>query len=128
MDNPISPAARIGLKVTIGPFTIVHDNVEIGDGTVVESHCVLGYPTRFAEGQPLVIGPGSHIRSHSVFYGGSTFGGNLVTGNAVLVRENTRAGVNLQIGSQSDIQGDCTLGDWVRLHSSVHVAKGSEIG
>lgn len=127
-NSIISPEARIGRDVTIGPFTVIHDNVEIGDGCTIGSHCALGVPARSSDGRPLVIGPNSTIRSHSVFYEGSTFGANLQTGHGVLVRENTRAGKRLQIGTNSDIEGECTLGDFVRLHSEVHVSQQARVG
>lgn len=124
----VSPKARIGKNAKIGDFTIIHDDVVIGDDCTIESHCVIGYPNRMAEGRPLIIGARSTIRSHSVFYQGSTFGDGLNTGHGVLVREKTTAGKRLQIGTHSDIEGDAELGDWVRLHSEVHVAKHSHIG
>lgn len=124
----ISPRARIGRNVEIGDFTIVHDDVEIGDDCKIDSHCVIGYPNPMAQGRPLVIGPGSTIRSHAVFYQGSTFGPGLATGHGVLVRENTVAGRGFRIGSNCDIEGDAVFGDWVRLHSEVHVGKGARVG
>lgn len=124
----VSPKAKLGQNVSIGPFTIVHDNVVIGDNTKIESHCEIGYPTALAEGKPLLIGADSHIRSHSVFYEGSTFGERLVTGHRVTVREKTLAGANLQIGTLGDIQGSCTIGNYVRFHSNVHIGQKSTIG
>lgn len=124
----VSSTARIGRNVRIGPFCVVHDHVELGDDVVVESHCELGHPTARAGTEPLVIGAGGHIRSYSLFYQGSTFGEELVTGHRVTVREGTRAGKNLQIGTLSDIQGTCEIGDWVRFHSNVHIGQKSRIG
>lgn len=124
----ISPNAKIGENVTIGPFSIIHDNVVIGDGTTIGSHCEIGHPSPSEDSSLLVIGESSLIRSHSVFYQGSTFGHRLVTGHRVTVRENTRAGRNLQIGSQSDIQGFCEIGDYVRIHSNVFIAQNARIG
>jgi acetyltransferase-like isoleucine patch superfamily enzyme len=46
----------------------------------------------------------------------------------VTVREKTIAGKNFQIGTLSDIQGDCTIGDYVRFHSNVHIGQKSKIG
>lgn len=123
----VSKKAKIGKNVEIGLFTIVGDNVTIGDNAVIESHCIIGYPTRLAKGKPVVIGENSHIRSHGVFYEGSTFGPGLTTGHSVFVRENTVAGKGFQIGTQTDIQGDCKIGDWVKTHSDVHIAKESKI-
>ena len=124
----ISPRARLGSNVVVGPYTIIHDNVVIGDGTVIESHCVMGYATPATASEPLLIGDSSLIRSHSVFYEGSTFGARLVTGHRVTVREHTRAGSHFQIGTLGDIQGHCQIGDYVRFHSNVHVGQHSEIG
>ncbi len=124
----VSPQARLGSHVSIGAYSIVHEAVELGDGTVVGSHCEIGHPSALAEGQPLVVGAGGLIRSHSIFYQGSRFGDDLVTGHRVTVREKTQAGRNLQIGTLSDIQGHCEFGDYVRLHSNVHIGMHSRIG
>lgn len=124
----VSPHAQIGADVSIGAFSIVHDRVRIGAGTRIESHCEIGYPTPLAEDAELVIGENSLIRSHSIFYQGSSFGAQLVTGHRVTVREKTHAGLNLQIGTLSDLQGHCRIGDYVRLHSNVHIGQCSRIG
>lgn len=124
----VSPEAKLGVNVTVGPFTVIHDNVQLGSGTRIDGYCELGYPTLLADGQPLIIGCDSVIRSHSVFYQGSFFGDGLVTGHRVTVREKTKAGKNLQIGTLSDIQGHCEIGDYVRFHSNVHIGQHSCIG
>lgn len=124
----ISPKAKIGQNVTIGPFTIIYDNVVIGDDSIIESHCEIGVSNALSKGDKIQIGQGSHIRSHSVFYEGSSFGAKLITGHRVTVRERTHAGENLQIGTLSDIQGHCTIGNHVRFHSNVHIGQGSKIG
>lgn len=124
----VSAQARLADNVSVGPFTVIHDNVEIGAGSVIGAHCELGVPTSHAAGLPLVMGPGALVRSHSVFYEGSTFGARLVTGHRVTVREKTQAGINLQIGTLSDIQGSCAIGNYVRLHSNVFTSQGCKIG
>ena len=124
----VSPKARLGNGISIGPYTIIHDNVQIGDDCAIGSHCEMGHLAPRAEGRPLIIGHGANIRSHSVFYEGSTFRERLVTGHRVTVREGTCAGVNLQIGTLGDIQGTCKIGDYVRFHSNVHIGQRSTIG
>lgn len=124
----VSPSAKLGASVSIGAYSIVNDHVELGDGTVIESHCEIGHASSLAGGKPLVIGKNSLIRSHSIFYEGSVFGDDLVTGHRVTVREATMAGKNLQIGTLSDLQGHCSIGDFVRLHSNVHIGMHSRIG
>lgn len=124
----VDPSAEIGIDVEVGPFSIIHANVRIGDSSTIGSHCEIGHPTPRAEGRALVIGSSALIRSHSVFYEGSNFGDRLVTGHGVTVREGTEAGENLQIGTLSDVQGDCLFGDYVRLHSNVFVGQHATIG
>jgi len=124
----VSDKARLGARVSIGDFTIVHDNVVLEDDVTIESHCVIGHPTPLADGRPLVVGRGALIRSHSVFYEGSTFGPDLRTGHRVTVREQLTVGINMQIGTLSDLQGHAVIGDYVRTHSNVHIGHKSQIG
>lgn len=124
----ISKKAKLGDNVSVGAYTIIHDNVVIGDNTTIESFCELGVSNSLSENESLVIGSDSHIRSRSTFYGGSKFGSGLVTGHNVTVREKTIAGQNLQLGTLSDVQGHCVIGDYVRTHSNVHIGQCSTIG
>lgn len=124
----ISKKAVLGPDVHVGVGAIIHDNVEIGAGSVIDSYCVLGYPApREHAGQRLRIGPGAIIRSHSILYEGSEFGAGLRIGHHALVREGVSAGVGFQIGSFCDLEGLTRIGDWVRFHSSVHVGRGTQI-
>lgn len=124
----VSPKCRLGPGVTVGPYTIIHENVQLGENCSIGSHCEIGHPTPRAEGRPLIIGSGATIRSHSVFYEGSTIGRDLTTGHRVTVREATTAGDGFQIGTLSDIQGNCRIGDYVRFHSNVHIGQHSRLG
>lgn len=124
----VSKGAKLGNNVSVGPFTVIHDNVEIGSNTHIDGFCELGYEAPLAKNQALIIGNNSFIRSHSVFYLGSQFGDGLITGHRVTVRERTKAGRNFQIGTLCDIQGHCEIGDFVRFHSNVHIGQYSLIG
>jgi UDP-3-O-[3-hydroxymyristoyl] glucosamine N-acyltransferase len=124
----ISPKAKIGANVEIGPNTIIYDNAEIGDNTIIGAFCEIGVANYLSKGLPLIIGKNSNIRSHSIFYEGSTFEEGLTTGHRVTVRELVKAGKNLQIGTLSDLQGHCEIGDYVRFHSNVHIGQHSKIG
>ncbi len=124
----VSTAAKIGIGVEIGPHTIVHSNVVLGNRVKIGAFCELGVATVLGDGTPLVIADDSLIRSHSVFYESSSFGEGLTTGHRVVVRENTVAGKSFQIGTGSEIQGDCKVGNYVRLQSNVFVGKKTVIG
>lgn len=116
------------MAVEIHPTSIIHPGVELGEDCQVGAFCELGVPSPLAENNRLVIGRGAHIRSHSIFYTGSRIGDGLRTGHRVTVRENTIAGEQFQIGTLTDIQGHCSVGDHVRFHSNVHIGQGARIG
>ena len=124
----ISKGATLGSNVSVGPFSIIHEGVTIGNDSKIGSHCEIGLFSDNATKNTLEIKEGSQIRSHSILYTGSSFGKGLTTGHRVTIRENTTAGLNFQIGTLGDIQGDCIIGNYVRLHSNVHVGKSSKIG
>jgi acetyltransferase-like isoleucine patch superfamily enzyme len=129
----VSRDTSLGQGVTVGPLTVIHDGVHLGDGSVVGSHCVLGEPTgdfyrgAQAEVRPCIVGPGAVIRSHSVLYQGVTIGQGLETGHRVTIREGSVIGDDVRVGTLCDLQGDLTIGGHARLHSSVFVAKQSSI-
>lgn len=124
----VSPKAKIGNDVEIGAFTIINDNVVLGNGVRIGAYCELGVSTPLGDGSPLVIGDNSTIRSYSVFYESSNFASGLLTGHRVTVRENTIAGLGFQIGTLTEIQGDCSVGDYVRFQSNIFVGKTTMIG
>jgi acetyltransferase-like isoleucine patch superfamily enzyme len=124
----VSPEAKLGDGIEVGPFSIIHSNVILGNRVKVGSYCELGISTPLGDGTPLVIGDDSLIRSHSVFYESSSFGTGLTTGHHVTVREKTIAGAGFQIGTLSEIQGDCSVGDYARFQSNVFVGKKTTIG
>src|SRR4249920_1583703 len=52
----VSPKARIGANVFIGPFSIIEDEVEIGDGTRLDSHVVIKNYTTLGRDNHLHMG------------------------------------------------------------------------
>jgi acetyltransferase-like isoleucine patch superfamily enzyme len=114
-------------NIRIGPYSIVHRNTTFGEDVSIGAFCEIGLNFNEA-GQDLYIGPESLVRSHTVIYSGSVFKSRLETGHHVSLRENIVAGENLRVGTYSDIQGDVNIGNFVRLHSNVHLAKGTTIG
>ena len=124
----IENGAKIGKNASIGAFSIVRSNVEIGDNCVVQSHCVLGETGRLSDAAPLLIGDSALVRSHSILYSGSEIGRGLQTGHHVTIREKSKIGQDFQIGTLGDVQGHCEIGDYVKAHSNVHISNGTTIG
>lgn len=130
----IGDNVSIGRNVSIGANTIVYDNVVLGDDTIVGAQCILGEPNAAIyadaagyDNPRLVIGAQSLIRSGTIMYAGSDIGERFETGHRVTIREKARIGANVRIGTLSDIQGHCEIGDYVRFHSNVHIGHASVI-
>jgi acetyltransferase-like isoleucine patch superfamily enzyme len=97
--------------------------VRLGQGAVIEETAMVGYlPSRGSE-KILFVGPGAHIRSGSVIYGGSRIGCNLETGHNVVIREENNIGDNFRIWNNSVIDYGCTIGSNVKIHNKVYVGQ-----
>ena len=131
----IAQSAIIGKNVYLGDDVyidhncIIRDNVTIKKGSTIGANCIIGEYTadwfidHNAEVGELIIGDNSVIRSGSIIYSGSVIGNNFQTGHQVTIREKTVIGDNVSIGTLSDIQGNCTIGNYVRMHSNVHIGQ-----
>jgi len=130
----LSASAKIGKNVRIGDNTIIYDNVTIGDNTIICNDCVIGEPTnafyhdKNYKNEATIIGPNSLIRSHTIIYSGCNLGAGLNTGHRVTIRENTCTGQECLISTLVDIQGNCSIGNFSRLYSNVHVGQLTKIG
>ena len=123
----------IGDDCYIDHNCIIRDNVEIGANSIIGAGSIIGeylsdfYDDKQNKEHPLKIGENAIIRSGSIIYGDSKIGDNFQTGHRVTIREKSDIGNNVRIGTQSDIQGNCVIEDYVSLHSDVFVAMYSHI-
>ena len=129
----VDPSARIASNVTIGPWTYVGPDVEIGEGTEIMSHVVIKGPTvigrnnrifQFAsvgeecqdmkyQGEPtrLVIGDNNIIRESCTIHRGT-----------VQDRAETTIGNHNLLMAYVHIAHDCILGDHCILANTVTLA------
>lgn len=129
----VSPRALIGRECHIGPYSIVGDEVELGDGVRLESHCVVDGKTTIGAGShifPFVsiglapqdlkykgepaetrIGQRNQIREFVTIHRGSAGGGML-----------TQIGDDCLIMAQAHIAHDCKLGNWVIMANAATLA------
>jgi acetyltransferase-like isoleucine patch superfamily enzyme len=127
----VADDATLGAGVSIGAFSVVGAGVILSAGVVVGTHCVLGEPTMAILGgappKGTRIGRDSLVRSHTVIYDDVEIGDDFRSGHRVTIREGARIGQDVQVGTLSDLQGDQTIGNHVRLHSNVFIAQLSAI-
>lgn len=117
----IDPSARLHASVRVGPWTLIGPDVEIGEGSVVESHVVIKGPTR--------IGARNHI------YQFSTVGEatpdlkyrdeptELHIGDDNIIREN----VTIHRGTVQD-RSLTQIGDRNLIMAYVHIGHDSVVG
>jgi acetyltransferase-like isoleucine patch superfamily enzyme len=121
--------------VTFGANVVVHDDVVIGDGCLIQDSAVLGKIPALARTSsaprgdlsPLVIAPGATICTQAIVFAGTEIGQNAIIGDQAYFRERTRIGADTVVGRGSTVDNDVTIGERVRLQSQVYVTAFSEI-
>jgi UDP-N-acetylglucosamine acyltransferase len=116
----VSPTARLGRDVAIGPFAVVEQDVSVGDGCEIRAHAVvkrftiLGARNRVHEGAVLGGEP------QDVAFGGQPT--SLVIGDRNQIREGVTIHRSTRPGGRTVVGSDCFL------MAYVHVAHDNRIG
>ena len=117
----IDPAARIAEGVTIGPWTLIGPEVEIGAGCRIESHVVIKGPTRMGQNNRVFQFSTLGEDTPDLKYRGEPT--TLTIGDNNIFRE----GVTIHRGTVQD-RGDTAIGDNNLLMAYVHVGHDSVVG
>lgn len=135
----IHPQAQIAASVTVGPYSIIGESVELGEDCEVSSHVVIEGPTRLGKrnrifpyaaiglacqdlkyhGEPtrLEIGDDNVIREFVTLHRGTVDGGGV-----------TRIGNHNFLMAYVHIAHDCHLGDHIIMANGASLAGHVEIG
>ena len=128
----IHPNAQIGANVTIDPFSVIHDDVVIGDGTHVMSNVTIFSSSRI--GKNCSIFPGAVIGAvpQDLKYRGeytlTEIGDNTSIRECVTIhrgttdKNTTKVGSNCLIMAYAHVAHDCIVGNNVILANSVQLA------
>jgi UDP-N-acetylglucosamine acyltransferase len=134
----VSPAARIGRDVVIGPLAVVEDDTTIGDGCEIRAHAVirrfttLGARNRVHEGA--VLGGEPQDVSFVDQETRLVIGDRNVIREGVTIHRSTRPGGATQVGSDCFLMAyvhvahDNRIGDGAILANNVMLAGHVEIG
>lgn len=111
---------------------MIHPNVVIGEGTVVQEGAIVGEPPRGKRPGELqtVIGAGGFIRSGTVIYAGTVIGDRIQTGHGTLIREDNVIGDDCSVGTNAVLEAGNRVGDGSRVHSGCfleHTTIGSRV-
>ena len=135
----IHPKARLACSVTVGPYTVIGEEVELGDECEIMSHVVLKGPTKF--GKENKVFPYASIGQdpQDLKYRGERTLLEIGDGNIfrefVTVHRGTSADVGVtRIGSHNllmayvHIAHDCQLGNNIIMSNGASLAGHVEIG
>jgi UDP-N-acetylglucosamine acyltransferase len=144
----VDPAARMGIDVEIGPFSIIGPQSTIGEKTVVQSHVVIegeveigagnfighgaiiGVPPQDVSFSPkrktrVEIGRNNIIREHCTIHRGSADGSATRIGDDNFLMAGAHIGHNCLIGNNVIIANNCLLAGYVRVDDSAFLGGGS---
>ncbi len=139
----VSPEARLGEEVHLGPYAVVEEGAEIGDRVRIGAHAVVGAGVQ--------IGDDSHIFPHAVLYPGAVLGRRVqvhsgarvaVDGFGYVVEEGRTRKVpqvgrcvledDVEIGANTTLDrgsiGDTRIGSSVKIDNQVQVGHNVRIG
>lgn len=104
----------------------------IGEGARLFEPITLGFPSREYLGSTdfpgVTLGRNATVRSGTVIYCEVVAGDDFQTGHNVLVREKTRIGDRVSIGTNTICEGHCWIGSDVSIQSMAFIPTNTEIG
>jgi UDP-N-acetylglucosamine acyltransferase len=125
----VSPKSELGRNVSIGPYTVIEDNVFIGDDCVIASHAHIGSGTTI--GKNNLIDIGAVIGTRAQHKEAPLVGGSLTIGNDNVLREyvtihrgckkdsSTKIGNNNYLMALTHVGHDCLVKDHITMASAV---------
>jgi UDP-N-acetylglucosamine acyltransferase len=135
----IHPKARLACNVTVGPYSVIEEDVELGEDCEVMSHVVLHGPAKFGKGNRifpyasigqdpqdtkykgertcLEVGDYNTFREFVTIHRGTAVNGGV-----------TRIGSHNLLMAYVHIAHDCRLGDYIIMSNGASLAGHVEIG
>ena len=137
----VEDGAILASDVIIGAFTIIGSKVTIGEGTIVQSHCVIEGKTTIGknnrifphsvlgtipqdlkfdgEETQLIIGDGNTIREHTLINTGTAGGGyKTIIGNGSLIMGHVHIGHDCILGNNIVVANSCAIAGHAEIDSN----------
>ena len=152
----VSPKARLGTNVSVGPFTVIEEGAVIGDGTTVAANALIGTGARIGsecrihhgavvghapqdlkyagEASTCEIGDRTTVREYAVLHRGTGQGGRTVIGRDCFlmafshVAHDCSVGDHVILANAAMLAGHITVEDWVTIGGITPVHQFVHIG
>jgi UDP-3-O-[3-hydroxymyristoyl] glucosamine N-acyltransferase len=139
----VAPSARLGSDVTVGPFAVIEEGVEIGDRAVVAAGAYVGAACRVGADTVIlpraVLYPGTVVGSRCVIHAGVVLGadgfGFATSGGrhhkvpqvgCVVVEDDVEIGANAAVDRA--MLGETVIGEGTKIDDLVMIAHGVRVG
>jgi UDP-N-acetylglucosamine acyltransferase len=116
----VSPDARLGRDVSIGPYAVVEDRTVVGDGCEIRAHAVVKRFTALGEGNRVHEGAVLGGEPQDIGFRGQET--SLVIGDRNVIREGVTIHRSAKAGQSTVVGSDCFL------MAYVHVAHDDRVG
>lgn len=107
----------------ISPHAVIHENVELGEGVIVEAFAIIGVQDRFHPPRPVTIGKRAFIGTRCTVYGGVTAGDDLDISDQTTLFTDNVFGDRVRIGPKAVIKNGCRIGNDVRVNAQVFMER-----
>lgn len=135
----IHPGARLACSVTLGPYSVVGEGVEVGEDCEVMAHVVLGGPAKIGRGNRIFPYASIGLDPQDMKYAGEVTrleigDGNIIREFVTVHRGTAGGGGVTQIGNHNllmayvHIAHDCVLKDNIVMANGASLAGHVEIG
>ncbi|MGD1155260.1 MAG: acyl-ACP--UDP-N-acetylglucosamine O-acyltransferase [Terriglobia bacterium] len=116
----VHPRAQVASSVTVGPYSLIGENVELGEGTEVMSHAVIDGQTRIGKDNRIFPYASIGLAPQDLKYGGEPTRVEIGDGNTL------REFITIHRGTGES--GVTRIGDHNLLMAYVHIAHDCMIG
>lgn len=125
----VGDGVTLPASVTIGANVVIHPNTVLGEGCEIQDGAVLGKPPKLARHSAaagaavgaLVLGEGVVVCAGAIVFAAARIGAGAILGDQSYVRERASVGKGSVIGRGSAVDNDVTIGDRVRVQTSVYL-------
>lgn len=93
----------------------IYENVEIGEGSVLEAGVIIGMESG-KNTRKTIIGKNAYIRTNTIICAGVVIGDNFQTGPGVFIREDNNIGNDVCVWAYTVLNPGNTIGDGSRIH------------
>ena len=125
----VGPGVVIGDGCVLGDGVVLHAGTHLGVGCLVADFAVLGKRPQLAQTsttktgdlEPLRLGAGCKVGSHTVLMAGTTFGVECIVGDRAAVRERCTVGDRVVVGGAVTVENDTAIGSRTKVQAGAYV-------